>query len=153
VANIDRCYVDTNDKCKIIMTVRDPNPASAKSDNKIEMNVVDTGGITCEKNANKVVEIIEQMHIKNDLKELDKLAPEIMTMDEKSRLMKHTNNFMNQLYSSVVKGLNHSWEAMGLEVPKNKDAQIARIMAKVIAQVSKGNPNISKAILKNIESD
>jgi hypothetical protein len=135
------------------MTVRDPNPASAKSDNKIEMNVEDTGGVTCDKNANKIVEIIEQMHIKHDLKELDKLAPEIMTMDQKSRLMKHTDNFMNQLYSSVVKILHHFWDVLGVEAPKDKDAYIARIMARVIAQISKGNPNISKAILKNIEEN
>jgi hypothetical protein len=38
-------------------------------------------------------------------------------------------------------------------MPKDKDAQIARVMAKVIAQISKGNPNISKSILENIKSN
>jgi hypothetical protein len=79
------------------MKIRDPNPAAVKNSDKIEMTIKETGGISCDKNANKIVEILEQMHVKHDLKELDKIAPEVMTMDQKSRLMKHTNNFMNQM--------------------------------------------------------
>merc|ERR1712139_30297 len=145
--------VDTNDPCLVHITVIDPNPAASSADNKIDINVEGTNGISCNKNAIKVVEILEEMWIKHDLEYLNKIAPSLLTMEEKDRLMKHTNVFMSEVYSSVSKILHHFWDTFGLKIPDDKDEVIARIVGNIIGHLSHGNAAISGAILRNIKDN
>jgi hypothetical protein len=59
--------------------------------------MLSTADITCNKNAIKVVETLEEMYIIHDLDMLSKIAPGVLSMTEKDRLMKHTVNYMNQI--------------------------------------------------------
>lgn len=131
----------------------DPNPAASSADNKIDIKVEGTNGISCNKNAIKVVEILEEMWIKHDLEYLNKIAPSLLTMEEKDRLMKHTNVFMSEVYSSVSKILHHFWDTFGLKIPDDKDEVIARIVGNIIGHLSHGNAAISGAILRNIKDN
>jgi hypothetical protein len=89
------------------------------------------------------------------LEEIDKKAPELVTMDDKDLLMKHATIFMNELIASVRKNLNQMWSSLNVPKPAPKEvaATIARIVAKLIAQISHGNPNVSSALLENIRSN
>lgn len=145
--------MDTNDPCVVNITVLDPNPAVSKADLKVVLQVDGTSGISCNKNAIKVVEILEEMHIKHDLEYLEKIAPSLLTMEEKDRLMKHTNVFMSEVYSSVSKILHHFWDKFGLKIPEDKDEVIARIVGNIIGHLSHGNAAISGAILRNIKDN
>lgn len=75
----------------------DPNPAADTGSNKITFDIKGTQDITCNKNAVKVVESLEEMSIIHDLKKLSEIAPAVLTMDQKDRLMKHTVTYMNQI--------------------------------------------------------
>lgn len=74
-------------------------------------------------------------------------------MEEKDILMKHSTTFVNELYSSVSAALHHMWKSLNLEVPKDKEEILARIMAKIIEQIAHGNPNISRSLMENIKSN
>jgi len=59
--------VDTDDPCKVHIETVDPNPSLPSADTTIHLEVVGTAGISCNKNAIKLVEVIDEMKIKHDL--------------------------------------------------------------------------------------
>jgi len=71
-------------------------------------------------------------------------------MDEKDRLMAHTNTFISEVYASVSKIIHYFWGKFSLAVPQDKDEVIARIVGGILAQLGHGNVAISSAIMKNI---
>jgi len=83
--------------------VLDPSGPEKKETFKVK----GTKGIECDLNAIKVAETIENMHMKYDLKLLDQKSKEIMSIEEKDRLMKHTTTFINELWASVTKIIHH----------------------------------------------
>lgn len=71
-------------------------------------------------------------------------------MDEKDRLMAHTNTFISEVYASVSKIIHHFWGKFSLTVPEDKDEVIARIVGGILSGIGHGNVSINAAIMKNI---